>query len=478
MTTSPTPPIELNGHASHFHGEGVDLDDDFVAALVGDLRGRHRRRCGGRSEPRLVAAGAALVDRRRGAATGRPRRAAGDHRPGGRCRPSVQHRPGPAHRRRRAQRRVRGSDPGPRRCRARHDGAVGRRVGRRRVGDRGGDGRHVRARSRGRSPGGPRPVGRPLPTELRPRDGRRVGGVARCWSVLDALRQDRSRWWSGSSSCSPTARSCVTGGAPAGAVGPDLTQLVLGSEGTLAVITKVWLRTHPLPAHEARAAYSFPTFGAGIDACRSTLRAGATPAVLRLYDAEESARGRGGDGTTCTMVVLDEGDGRAGRCHDGDRRGILRCRGWRTRRCRTGRRMDGAPQRHDGAPSAHPPGIRGRHDGDRRALVGARHACSTTSAGRSSPCRRRAPPRVICRTATPTAPASTSPSPRRRRRTTSRRPTSRCGTPASGPCSPVAGTCRTTMAWGSTAPGSSPRHSAPATACCNRSNRRSTRKAS
>ncbi len=102
----------------------------------------------------------------------------------------------------------------------------------------------------------------------------------------------------------------VTGGAPAGAVGPDLTQLVLGSEGTLAVITKVWLRTHPLPAHEARAAYSFPTFGAGIEACRATLQAGATPAVLRLYDAEESARGRGGDGSTCTLVVLDEGDQR------------------------------------------------------------------------------------------------------------------------------------------------------------------------
>ena len=102
----------------------------------------------------------------------------------------------------------------------------------------------------------------------------------------------------------------VTGGAPAGAVGPDLTQLVLGSEGTLGIITKVWLRTHPLPAHEARAAYSFPTFTAGIDACRATLRAGATPAVLRLYDAEESARGRGGDGSTCTLVVLDEGDQR------------------------------------------------------------------------------------------------------------------------------------------------------------------------
>jgi alkyldihydroxyacetonephosphate synthase len=100
----------------------------------------------------------------------------------------------------------------------------------------------------------------------------------------------------------------LTGGAPAAAAGPDLTQLLLGSEGTLAIITRVWLRTHPVPPSERRAAYVFGTFGAGIDACRRVMRAGATPAVLRLYDAEESARGRGGDGSNCVLLVLDEGD--------------------------------------------------------------------------------------------------------------------------------------------------------------------------
>ena len=99
-----------------------------------------------------------------------------------------------------------------------------------------------------------------------------------------------------------------TGHGPAAAMGPDLTHLFLGSEGTLGVITRVWLRAHPVPTHERRAAYWFDDFEAGIEACRLILRRGATPAVLRLYDAVEAQRGHGGDGTQCLLLVLDEGD--------------------------------------------------------------------------------------------------------------------------------------------------------------------------
>jgi alkyldihydroxyacetonephosphate synthase len=38
---------------------------------------------------------------------------------------------------------------------------------------------------------------------------------------------------------------------------------------------------------EARAAYGFGSWDAGVDACRRILRRGATPAVLRLYDEIE-----------------------------------------------------------------------------------------------------------------------------------------------------------------------------------------------
>jgi alkyldihydroxyacetonephosphate synthase len=100
----------------------------------------------------------------------------------------------------------------------------------------------------------------------------------------------------------------LTGGAPAAAAGPDLTEVFLGSEGTLGVITRAWLRAHPLPEFRATAAYRFPTFAKGIEACRQLIRAGATPAVLRLYDGSESKRSHEGDGTQATLLVLDEGN--------------------------------------------------------------------------------------------------------------------------------------------------------------------------
>ena len=97
------------------------------------------------------------------------------------------------------------------------------------------------------------------------------------------------------------------GDAPRAATGPNLTQLFVGSEGTLGVITSARLRVHPRPAAEGRRAYAFGSFAAGLDACRRVLRRGATPAVLRLYDETESRRNFD-HGEGCVLVVLDEAD--------------------------------------------------------------------------------------------------------------------------------------------------------------------------
>jgi len=98
-----------------------------------------------------------------------------------------------------------------------------------------------------------------------------------------------------------------TGGAPRAAAGPDLTQLFVGSEGTLGIITRATLRAHPVPQGKRTAAFGFATFAEGLDACRRILRRGATPAVLRLYDAAEAHRSYQ-TGDDALLLVMDEAD--------------------------------------------------------------------------------------------------------------------------------------------------------------------------
>lgn len=95
------------------------------------------------------------------------------------------------------------------------------------------------------------------------------------------------------------------GHGPRQAVGPDLMQLFIGSEGTLGVITEVTLLLHASPAYEERAAYLFADFDDAMEACRRIVQGDATPAVLRLYDHAESQRHFELEG--CALIVLDEG---------------------------------------------------------------------------------------------------------------------------------------------------------------------------
>jgi alkyldihydroxyacetonephosphate synthase len=102
-------------------------------------------------------------------------------------------------------------------------------------------------------------------------------------------------------------RRITTGGWPRAAVGPDLTQLFVGSEGTLGVITGARLQLHPAPRHERRGAWLVASFEDGLDTMRRTVQRGATPAVLRLYDATEADRTYH-TGGKALLLALDEGD--------------------------------------------------------------------------------------------------------------------------------------------------------------------------
>ena len=75
---------------------------------------------------------------------------------------------------------------------------------------------------------------------------------------------------------------------PASAAGPDLRELLLGSEGVLGVITEVTLRVRPRPARQRFDAFALPGFAAATDALRALEQAGAAPDVARLSDEEET----------------------------------------------------------------------------------------------------------------------------------------------------------------------------------------------
>src|SRR4051794_20128663 len=102
-------------------------------------------------------------------------------------------------------------------------------------------------------------------------------------------------------------RRITTGGAPRQAVGPDLNQVFVGSEGTLGIITSARLRIHPSPEHEASSAWALTSFPDGLELLRRVVRRGATPAVLRLYDATEADRSYH-TGTVHVVLARDEGD--------------------------------------------------------------------------------------------------------------------------------------------------------------------------
>jgi alkyldihydroxyacetonephosphate synthase len=66
--------------------------------------------------------------------------------------------------------------------------------------------------------------------------------------------------------------------------GPSWTQLVLGSEGTLGVITSARLRLSPAPQLRVFRGFEVDDIAAGVAAIRRVVQKGLRPAVVRLYD--------------------------------------------------------------------------------------------------------------------------------------------------------------------------------------------------
>ncbi|MET9764309.1 FAD-linked oxidase C-terminal domain-containing protein [Streptomyces sp. NPDC006372] len=98
-----------------------------------------------------------------------------------------------------------------------------------------------------------------------------------------------------------------------GVTGYDLTALLTGSEGTLAVITSATLRLRPVPVATATLAAYFGTFEAAAEASYAITRAGVEPALAELVDGpvlqavDPALRERG----AALLVVQCDGAGAA-----------------------------------------------------------------------------------------------------------------------------------------------------------------------
>jgi alkyldihydroxyacetonephosphate synthase len=84
-------------------------------------------------------------------------------------------------------------------------------------------------------------------------------------------------------------------------VSPD--RMLLGSEGTLGVITEAWMRVRPRPTQRASAAVQFDDFATGADAVRTLSQSGLYPTNCRLIDPGEGEMTGAGDGSHALLVL-------------------------------------------------------------------------------------------------------------------------------------------------------------------------------
>jgi alkyldihydroxyacetonephosphate synthase len=90
---------------------------------------------------------------------------------------------------------------------------------------------------------------------------------------------------------------------PASGAGPSPDRLVLGSEGSLGVITEAWVRVRRRPRWRAGGAATFADFAAGAAAVRALAQSGLAPSNCRLIDPVEAVVNGAGDGGAAVLIV-------------------------------------------------------------------------------------------------------------------------------------------------------------------------------
>ncbi len=86
----------------------------------------------------------------------------------------------------------------------------------------------------------------------------------------------------------PDGRVLTSPLVPRASTGPDLANLMLGSEGAFGIVTAATLRVHPIPDDRHDLCLVFEHMSDGVAACRALAQSDLAPTLVRLYDREDA----------------------------------------------------------------------------------------------------------------------------------------------------------------------------------------------
>jgi len=96
---------------------------------------------------------------------------------------------------------------------------------------------------------------------------------------------------------------------PGSGAGPSPDRLLLGSEGSLGVITEAWMRVQDRPRFKSSAGVRFADFWDAVDATRSVAQSGLFPTNCRLLDPTEAMTSAGvEDGSALLVLGFESAD--------------------------------------------------------------------------------------------------------------------------------------------------------------------------
>ena len=114
------------------------------------------------------------------------------------------------------------------------------------------------------------------------------GWIAARGAGQQSNRYGKAEKWLVSAKVATPLGIWTTESTPASAAGPNLNQILAGSEGTLGVICEATIKIHEIPACKDYRGYLFKNFSNGVEAARRINHADIPVAMVRLSDARET----------------------------------------------------------------------------------------------------------------------------------------------------------------------------------------------